>query len=103
MGESHGALLELSRRARKKSGTGWGGRSVVVIWAVAIAVAGCAPSGPPGAEFRGHCEAVAAESDVEICMEQMSRDYRGPDIDRNKDNAAAQWARDHYGADGRPD
>lgn len=77
-------------------------RPTLGVAVLALVVAGCVPSGPVGAEFRKHCEPVAAESDVEICMEQMARVYRGPDVDRNKDNAAAQWARDHYGDGGRP-
>lgn len=77
--------------------------AIPLLGALALVAAACGPTAPAGAEFQKHCEQVAAEGDVEICMEQMSRVYRGPDVDRNKDNAAAQWARDYYGDGGRPD
>lgn len=102
MRESHGVGQELPRRKLDASRAGLEIRAGWVVAALALAVAGCVPSGPAGAEFRKHCEPVAAEGDVEICMEQMSRVYRGPDVDRNKNNAAAQWARDYYGDGGRP-
>lgn len=80
-----------------------GAMAIPLVGALTFVAAACGPTAPAGAEFRKHCEPVAAEGDVEICMEQMSRVYRGPDSDRNKDNAAAQWARDYYGDSGRPD
>lgn len=92
-----GEIAELSQR-RPSGAASATLRVLAVLAALAVVTFGCmAALGsriPAGEEFAAVCRGVAPPSQVEACMADLDQNYRGPDIEQNRRNAAAQWAAD---------